>query len=337
MMMNSKTMMTSSVLSFLLHIATLSVINAFAPVEINPRPASHASTGLYMSDSNGNSSGMPVTVVGGTGFVGSRVCKILVERGMAVTSLSKSGIAPKWCSDEAWTSQVDWKSIDLLSASESELDTSMGKPKAVISCVGVIGTDPDVLYRGNGESNINAFESAKRVGSVDAVSFVSVSSEVVACQDNWLPEFFQEYFRGKLNAEQAAMEVCDGAATIVRPTFIYGGDSFGLLPPRVNDAYGSFIDQLLSFVLFDALANVTPGLIKVALRPPVSVNAVAGACVAGIQSKQGQILDTAEAINTAANQPAATGVEDAIAWVVETSGKAVDFVNEKIKEQQAKK
>ena len=126
----------------------------------------------------------------------------------------------------------------------------------------------------------------------------------------------------------------------MKPTFIYGGDSFGFLPPRVNDAYGSFIDQLLSFVLFDALANVTPGLIKVALRPPVSVNAVAGACVAGVLSGAStgvQVLDTAADINNASNQPAATGVQDAIEWVIEQTGKAVDFVQKKIQEQQDKK
>ena len=179
--------------------------------------SSRVTTRIFMSDSDdgggsigstGKKKDMSVTVVGGTGFVGSRVCKLLVEQGnVQVTSLSKTGRIPQWCAADSWTSQVTWKSIDVLSSSESELDVAMGTPTAVISCVGVIGTDPDVLYKGNGQTNINVFSSAKRAGTVNAVVLVSVSSEVTACQENWLPEFFKEYFNGKLAAEQAAKDV----------------------------------------------------------------------------------------------------------------------------------
>jgi hypothetical protein len=118
----------------------------------------------------------------------------------------------------------------------------------------------------------------------------------------------------------------------VRPTFIYGGESFGIAPPRVTSEYGAFIEQILSACaaafapqqcerqpaahsLLDAtcsldrppfklLANVMPGLIKVALRPPVSVDAVAAACA---RSAMGTIeaseLDGTEAINAAADLP----------------------------------
>jgi hypothetical protein len=67
----------------------------------------------------------------------------------------------------------------------------------------------------------------------------------------------------------------------VKPSFIYGGNKFGLIPPRVTKEYVSFIEGLLSFGIFTFLADITPGLIKVALRPPSSVEAVAGACSVG--------------------------------------------------------
>jgi hypothetical protein len=54
-------------------------------------------------------------------------------------------------------------------------------------------------------------------------------------------------------AEDAAMDANnDNAAKlcIVKPTFIYGGNAFGLLPPRVNYAYGLAVDELLSLGLF---------------------------------------------------------------------------------------
>jgi len=307
---------------------------AFAPTAaVATRSVSQA---LFMTVENLDGKGKSVIVAGGSGFVGSRVCKILTITGASVTSLSKSGTAPKWAQDEDWISQVNWKSVDLLNASPSELDSVMGKPDAVISCVGVIGTDPEILLQGNGQANVNVFESAQRA-SAKSVAYVSVSSEVSACRENWLPEFFGSYFDGKDMAEAAATAVCDDV-TIVRPTFIYGGDSFGLLPPRVNTAYGSFIDQLLSFGLIQALADVTPGLIKVALRPPVSAASVAGACVDGVlnpQSNGVRILDSAKDINAASGQPPAKGVDEAIQWTIKTAKEIAGWVQAKAKEIEA--
>ena len=57
----------------------------------------------------------------------------------------------------------------------------------------------------------------------------------------------------------------------MKPTFIYGGESFGLFPPRVTDGYGSGIEELLSNGAIKALADFMPGLIKVNTpqpRPP---------------------------------------------------------------------
>ena len=165
---------------------------------------------------------LSVTVFGGGGFAGSRVCKILADKGASVTSISKSGTIPKWCQDDEWTNQVTWKSVDLLSADDSSIDQAVGNPDAVVSCVGVIGTDPDALLKGNGDANVAAFNSAKRAGAQRAV-YVSVGSEVDACKDGWLPEFFQSYFEGKIVAENAAIDAMGGdekKVCLVKPTFI---------------------------------------------------------------------------------------------------------------------
>eukprot|EP00521_Asterionellopsis_glacialis_P010895 CAMPEP_0195305586 /NCGR_PEP_ID=MMETSP0707-20130614/36550_1 /TAXON_ID=33640 /ORGANISM="Asterionellopsis glacialis, Strain CCMP134" /LENGTH=320 /DNA_ID=CAMNT_0040369743 /DNA_START=124 /DNA_END=1086 /DNA_ORIENTATION=+ len=273
--------------------------------------------------------GAKVTVVGGTGFVGSRVCKQLASKGASVTSVSTTGTVPKWCSGEPWTDDVDWKTADLMSADESALDAAIGKPEAIVSCVGTIGTNSGELLNGNGASNVAAFESAKRGGSVKRSAFVSVASEVSDCEGTWLPDFFSGYFQGKAKAEAAALDAVDNDSTkacIVRPSFIYGGDSFGLLPPRVNYEYGSGVEELLSFGLFKALADVTPGLIKVALRPPSSVDAVADACAAAALGEiEGGVLDGTPAINAATNQPAATGLTDALSWAKEKSIDTYDW------------
>eukprot|EP00577_Skeletonema_sp_RCC1716_P020037 CAMPEP_0113416254 /NCGR_PEP_ID=MMETSP0013_2-20120614/25020_1 /TAXON_ID=2843 ORGANISM="Skeletonema costatum, Strain 1716" /NCGR_SAMPLE_ID=MMETSP0013_2 /ASSEMBLY_ACC=CAM_ASM_000158 /LENGTH=312 /DNA_ID=CAMNT_0000303301 /DNA_START=67 /DNA_END=1005 /DNA_ORIENTATION=+ /assembly_acc=CAM_ASM_000158 len=292
---------------------------------------------------------LSVTVFGGSGFCGSRVCKILVEKGATVSSISKSGTAPKWCHNEEWTKQVDWKSADLLSSSDEALDAVVGAPEAVVSCVGAIGTDPSILLKGNGDANKAAFASAMRGGKLQRAAYVSVSSEVDACKENWLPEFFKSYFEGKIVAETAAIDSVGGDTSkvcFVKPTFIYGGDSFGINPPRVNFEYGAGVEELLFLPPFKIAADLTPGLIKVALRPPVCVDSVAAACVKAALDDSGAdlpTLDGTEAINTYSGQPKSTGLTDALTWskekLTEFYGwakvevpKAIDTVQQKIEE-----
>ena len=294
-------------------------------------------------------SSLSVTVFGGGGFTGSRVCKILVDSGAEVTSVSRKGVPPKWCAGEEWTKSVAWRSADLLSDDASSLDRAVGNPDAVVSCVGVVGTDPDLLLAGNGKANVAAFDSARRGGRLRRVAYVSVGSEVDACRGGWLPEFFGGYFDGKLMAEGAAMGVVDGDATkvcIVKPTFIYGGSDFGLMPPRVNEEYGSGVEELLSLPPFQFLADVSPGLIKVALRPPVSVDSVASACARAAMDESGivpHVLDGTVRINEYSGQPKATGLTDALVWGKEQAirfydwakvevPKAIDTVQSKIEE-----
>lgn len=260
------------------------------------------------------------------------MCKYLVEKGASVTSVSKSGRVPKWCADEEWTTKVDWKSADLLSANDAALDSVVGSPDAVISCVGVVGTDSDILRKGNGNANAAAFDSASRGGKLQRVVYVSVSSEVDACKDNWLPEFFRGYFEGKEMAEKAAVVAMGGDSTrvcLVKPTFIYGGKEFGLFPPRVNYEYGSGVEELLMLPLFQFLANITPGLIKVALRPPVCVDSVAAACAKAAMDDSSisspTVLDGTYEINMYSGQPKSTGLTDAVEYSREQAMKFYDW------------
>ena len=102
----------------------------------------------------------------------------------------------------------------------------------------------------------------------------------MAAAKGWLPGYFEFYFKGKAMAEAAAAEAAgEGNAYVVKPSFIYGGDSFELFPPRVASGYGAAIEEILSNAIITKIADVLPGLLKVALRPPSSVDAVAEACV----------------------------------------------------------
>ena len=307
-----------------------------------------------------------VTVIGGTGFVGSKVCELLVAQGVDVTSVSKSGSYKgsgnsNSSDDDEWTSKVTWNAADLLTADEASIDAAIGSPNAIISCLGVIGNDSAILAKAaqlasplpclsiseslpmTPRQEMAAFASAKRSSSsssserklkLSRAIYVSVSSEVVACQDSWLPEFLKGYFEGKAMAEACALDAVDGDSSkvcLVKPSFIYGGDKFGLIPPRVTSDYGSFIEELLSLGVFNFLADITPGLIKVALRAPSSVEAVAGACVdAALGDSSGKTLEGCVRINEASGQPPATGLTDAVEWVKEKTGEVVEFTKEEV-------
>jgi len=250
-----------------------------------------------------SSHALRVTVAGGTGFVGSRVCKYLVENGAEVTSVSQRGAAPAWAAGSPWASKVDWVANDMTRGSMESLETALGSPEAFVSCVGSVGFDRQGLLLGNGKTNVD-MAKALQGKNVQRVAYVSVSEELFD-SSSWLPGFFVGYFDGKRQAEAALEGVAPGSTCVVRPTFIYGGDKFAIAPPRVTAEYGAFIESLLSAPPFKLLANVLPGLLKVALRPPVSVDAVAAACARAAMGavEAGNVLDGTEQINAAADLP----------------------------------
>ena len=252
----------------------------------------------------------PVTVLGGNGYVGQRVAELLVKKGgLAVRSVSKSGKAP---SDAPWTAEVEWVANDLTRGSREALEAAIGAPEVVISCVGSIGFDGRGLELGNGVANIRAAEAvAKLPRAVDTFVYVSVAQEVADAK-GWLPDYFKFYFDGKRDAEAAILAAAGDRAAFVKPSFVYGGDSFGLWPPRVSGGYGSAIEEILSNGIITKVGDVLPGLLKVALRPPVSVDAVAQACVNLALGAEGSVVDGAAAINACAGAPPATGFSDFI-------------------------
>ena len=97
---------------------------------------------------------------------------------------------------------------------------------------------------------------------------------------------------------------------------------------------------------FRFLADVTPGLIKVALRPPVCVDSVAAACAKAAMDDSGaglSVLDGTDAINEYSGQPKSTGLTDALqcsklqaikfdAWAKVEVPKAIDAVQSKVDE-----
>ena len=152
-------------------------------------------------------------------------------------------------------------------------------------------------------------------------------------------------------AEEAALAAVNDATRtcIIKPSFIYGGDTFAVpLPgkfvaPRVSSDYGYFVEDILSLGPIQALADLMPGLVKVALRPPSSVESVATACAFAASGKlaSGQAtrravgtLDGTAAIKAAAGEvpqsSISDGIERALDGIADLTQKLLDTVEARI-------
>ena len=207
-----------------------------------------------------------VLVLGSTGLIGSAVTDKLDSLGLANVGTSTDG--------RDGTLAFKVPVTGLSTADVDGLIGRVGKFDAVISCVGAIGSGND--YNVNGATALIA-----RTVNVP-VTYISVATEVKESVGG--VGALREYMRGKDESEAA---VISGGGSIIRPTFVYGGSTFGVNPPRVTSGYGRIIEGLLSTGVARAAAGISPGIIKVALEPPVAAEDVAGAAVAKCLGKDG--------------------------------------------------
>lgn len=243
-------------------------------------------------------SGQPrVVVLGGAGFVGSRVVSLLREQGAAVTVVGKT----ERLDDEAFV-QADLTTDDGEAALASVIQTG----DICVSCVGALSSDALAMRNGNGKANVMAAKTAKAAGASRFV-YLSVASDVrrsVEAVPGGGGGALKAYLSGKGEAEDA---ISDAFAdfVFVGPSFIYGGDTAGLLPPRLPATAGDALVKVLSGAPFEALRKVAPAPLKLALEPPVQRDVVAKAvCAAALgrleQSGEPLRIDGAQAISDAA-------------------------------------
>lgn len=231
--------------------------------------------------------GKKVVVLGGSGFVGKRICEGLVAQGAKVVSLSRSG-APKLTAP--WVSEVRWQSGDVLS---TDLDRIMAGADAVISAIGTIGTADDET--GNGATNEAAAKAARKANAKRFV-LVSASKDVA---EAGVDAIFGPYVKGKRRAEAAVAEQFGANGVILQPSFIYGGEEFSATPPRVAGWYGEKVESLLSTGIFRGVAAASPAALRLALSPPLAVEDVAAAAVAGAAGLAQGTLSNHDAIKAA--------------------------------------
>jgi putative NADH-flavin reductase len=227
----------------------------------------------------------PKILVLGKGFLGSQVCSTLADLGIETIATTRDG--------RDGTVALDFLQDDV---SQKVERLAIGC-SAVISCVGAIGTKHDkAVNAGTGL----AAQGAKRAG-VERFVYITVAPEVKEFARD--VEFLQEYMSGKTSSREVVLEEFNGKAVLIEPTFVYGGGSFELNPPRVASFYGQFIEGILSSNPIRNVERVlSPGFVKIALEPPVPVEDVAKAAVAGALGETQAILDSYDKIKQASSQ-----------------------------------
>ena len=239
-----------------------------------------------------------VAVFGGSGFIGRRVCRQLVESGQceAVVSISRSGRPPSYYCDGPWVDSVQWISYDLDNDWPSTADQEklrLPTLDAAVSCIGNVqpkkewtqlfglGFDDDRLRYENGVINERAIELAKSVGA-KRFSFVSVSYESAKTLEGPIVG----YMDGKRMCEEKACEIFGEENTVlIGPSLVYGGKRY----PNLGRIYRSFVESppARAYVAGnDFLRNLstTPvedWLEKMIFSSPVDVDTVARVLCAG--------------------------------------------------------
>ncbi|XP_057521653.1 uncharacterized protein At1g32220, chloroplastic isoform X2 [Amaranthus tricolor] len=200
-------------------------------------------------------------VFGGNGFVGSHVCKEALERGLSVSSISRSG---RSSINEPWADRVSWHQGNLFSP-ETIKDVLDGVT-SVISCVGGFGSN-SYMYKINGTTNMNAIRAAAEKG-VKRFVYISAADFGVV---NYL---LQGYYEGKRAAETELLTKFPYGGVILRPGFIYGTRQVGSMKLPLG-VIGTPLETVLQYT--KPLTKIP--LIGPLLTPPVDVDDVAKVAV----------------------------------------------------------
>lgn len=168
-----------------------------------------------------------VVVMGGAGYVGSRVSAALYDQGFDVVSVSRSTSADQAAKIKANTGKslpIQYESLD---ATKDDLSSVMSGAAVVISCVGIPPWEKSTARAGNGLANMRIADAAKTAG-VDKFVYVSVATEFSGGPGKFL---FGEYFKGKSEAEATVAKDFGDKAVFIKPGFIDGAPPGEIRPP----------------------------------------------------------------------------------------------------------
>jgi len=223
-----------------------------------------------MSSSASESPQKQLLVLGGTGFLGSQVCQQAVDKGFAVTSLSRSQKR-----GEA-VSGVDYRQGDARQAETvSELLQEMPHIAGIVHCIGLLFDsdsglgDWNKFVSGSGsvpdeQSTYETITRQTAFHAVDAAASVGKNLPFVftsAAEAGWpqmtggslientlAPDFLRRYLTAKRAVETKVLNEPAVRPVIVRPSLIYRADRYSSLPAVgaffVGNGIGlPFVDQ----------------------------------------------------------------------------------------------
>ncbi|CAM9615304.1 unnamed protein product [Ascophyllum nodosum] len=217
-----------------------------------------------------------VFVAGGSGFVGSEICKQLVAAGCNVIALSRNG-APE--DGGSWTKSVKWVKGNALSPDIYRAE--LLKSDTVVSCVGGFGKTDAYMELVNGEANIKLAEAAADAG-VKQFVFLSV-------HDYKAPAFVKRvgYFQGKRQTEKVVGELFGAKGAVLKPAFVYGDRKLKVAGPNGKERtvnlplqrLGAPLARITSTELGRRIAGSGLPLADLAWTQPLSTEAVAKTAV----------------------------------------------------------
>ena len=154
-------------------------------------------------------------VAGGSGFVGSNICKEAVRNGFKVVSLSRTG-RPTHIR-ETWADQVDWVQGDV-----QENDTYVDKMRdahAVVSCIGRFGLGANrAVHQVNADWNIALAQLAKRECE-NLVKYAYISTQPYSANVQY---YARAYFSSKLKSETIIQSLFPKNYLVMRPAWVFG-------------------------------------------------------------------------------------------------------------------
>ncbi|KAF5935910.1 hypothetical protein HYC85_027039 [Camellia sinensis] len=238
-----------------------------------------------------------VVVLGGSGFVGSAICKAAVSKGIEAISLSRCQGVPL-TQVHGWIRLLGCQACSFLYQSSlgdvfyANWDEVLAGATAVVSTLGGFGSE-EQMQRINGEANVVAVTAAKDFGIPKFI--------LISVHDYNLPSFLLSsgYFTGKRKAESEVLSKYPTSGVILRPGFIYGKrrvDGFEIPLDLIGGPLERFLQATENFT--KPLSSL-PGS-DLLLAPPVSVDDVAFAVINAITDDDFFGIFTIEQIKEAA-------------------------------------
>eukprot|EP01083_Nonionella_stella_P172692 593457_1 len=204
-----------------------------------------------------------VIVVGGNGYIGSRMCEQAILNGFNVISISRSGVKPSWLSTSVWAEKVQWAKGDALEIDSMRPYFNSNSIRAVISCVGCFHWRNSVMQKICGDTNINACNLAKEC-NIDRFVFVS-SWRPSHLLGKWNPcrlITIPGYFGGKLRAEECVESNYGDHGVSFRPGMVLGVRHISESKSVPLEGIGKVYSLVMPVVHVDELAKAAIRFVK---------------------------------------------------------------------------